>query len=174
MGESKQIPRYHFADWVYDHKRYDGVDTATQLAGPRECAELCKDEDVAPLERRVGELEAERDRSLERERRAHELTATAQDRVTRLILENEGLRKERDAAINLLAEWALAVECRGSSWDDWDEYYKDAWFRPGPLRALLDAEMRRLVAEYAKYDDRYRNAVLPDSPAPSEPSGGGK
>jgi len=50
-------------------------------------------------------------------------------------------------AINLLAEWTLCVELNGSSWDDWDECYKEAAYRPGPLRELLDAERERLKRE---------------------------
>lgn len=50
------------------------------------------------------------------------------------------------AAIALLAEWTLQVELNGS-WDDWDESYKDAAYRPGPLRALIDAERERLKRE---------------------------
>lgn len=51
------------------------------------------------------------------------------------------------AAIALLAEWTLQVELNGTSWDDWDESYKDAAYRPGPLRELIDAERERLKRE---------------------------
>lgn len=50
------------------------------------------------------------------------------------------------AAITLLAEWVLCVDKVGTSWDDWDECYKDAAYRPGPLRELIDAEKARLLA----------------------------
>lgn len=49
-----------------------------------------------------------------------------------------------DAAVRMLAEWTLAVELNGSGWDDWDEYYKNAAYRPGRLRELIDAERERL------------------------------
>lgn len=45
---------------------------------------------------------------------------------------------ERDLALEMLAEWCVVVEMNGSSWDDWDEHYKDAAYRDGPLRQLLD------------------------------------
>jgi hypothetical protein len=41
-------------------------------------------------------------------------------------------------AIQLLADWCVSVDMNGSGWDDWDEHYKDAAYRPGPLRVLLD------------------------------------
>jgi hypothetical protein len=42
-------------------------------------------------------------------------------------------------AIKMLARWCLAVEIKGSGWDDWGEHYKNASWRPGPLRCQLDA-----------------------------------
>ncbi len=53
---------------------------------------------------------------------------------------------ERDEAVRMLAEWVAMVE-RGTGWDDWDEGYKDAAYRPSIIRALLDAaivEARKL------------------------------
>jgi hypothetical protein len=52
---------------------------------------------------------------------------------------SEELVKERDIAIAMLAAWCVAVDENGTGWDDWDEHYKDAAYRPGPLRELLDA-----------------------------------
>lgn len=52
--------------------------------------------------------------------------------------EREELSKERDIAIAMLAAWCIAVDVNGTGWDDWDEHYKDAMYRPGPLRGLLD------------------------------------
>ena len=51
----------------------------------------------------------------------------------------EELMKERDIAIAMLAAWCVAVDMNGTGWDDWDEHYKAAAYRPGPLRELLDA-----------------------------------
>lgn len=48
-------------------------------------------------------------------------------------------KQERDSAVFLLAEWCVSVELNGTGWDDWDEHYKDAAYRPGPLREALDA-----------------------------------
>lgn len=47
--------------------------------------------------------------------------------------------EERDIAIAMLAGWCIAVRENGTSWDDWDEWYKDASYRPSPIRARLDA-----------------------------------
>lgn len=56
--------------------------------------------------------------------------------------ELEKVTQERDIAICLLAAWCVAVDRNGAGWDDWDEHYKDAMYRPGPLRALLDAAIQ--------------------------------
>lgn len=51
------------------------------------------------------------------------------------------LSTQRDAALGMLAKWCVAVDMNGTGWDDWDYHYKDAMYRPGPLRALLDHEI---------------------------------
>jgi len=51
------------------------------------------------------------------------------------------LRAERDTAVIMLAEWCVAVDVNGAGWDDWDEHYKDAAYRPGPLREQIDTAM---------------------------------
>jgi len=56
--------------------------------------------------------------------------------------ENEQLRLERDDALKMLAEWCAAVKENGAGWDDWDEYYKNAMYRPCFLRELLDAAIK--------------------------------
>lgn len=52
--------------------------------------------------------------------------------------EIEKLKAERDAAIWMLAEWCVDVDLNGTGWDDWDENYKNAMYRPGILRETLD------------------------------------
>lgn len=47
--------------------------------------------------------------------------------------------EQRDIAIQMLAEWCCDIDRNGTGWDDWDENYKNAKYRPGPLRNLLDA-----------------------------------
>lgn len=54
----------------------------------------------------------------------------------------EKVIRERDTAISMLAAWCVAVDQNGTGWDDWDEHYKDAMYRPGPLRELLDAAIQ--------------------------------
>ena len=52
----------------------------------------------------------------------------------------EDLTRQRDAAIQHIAEWCVAIDVNGSGWDDWDEYYKDAMYRENALpeiRVLL-------------------------------------
>jgi hypothetical protein len=48
------------------------------------------------------------------------------------------LRNDLDTALGMLADWCVAVDVNGTGWDDWDEHYKDAMYRDGPLRAMLD------------------------------------
>ena len=57
--------------------------------------------------------------------------------------------KQRDMAIWMLAEWAAAIDRNGTGWDDWDEYYKDTAFRPGPLRQRLDKAIAEVNAQNA-------------------------
>jgi hypothetical protein len=61
-------------------------------------------------------------------------------------LEARLAESERDAdiAIVMLAEWSFAVSNNGTGWDDWDEHFKDAAYRDGPLRGRIDAEVSKL------------------------------
>lgn len=65
--------------------------------------------------------------------------------------EIERLRAERDALLRMLAEWCVAVD-NDSSWDGWDHHYKYARYRPGPMRAALDAAIQEVIDEQARYD----------------------
>jgi len=48
------------------------------------------------------------------------------------------IEEKYEAALSLLAEWVNMVQYNGTSWDDWDEGYKDAWYRPCLIREDLD------------------------------------
>lgn len=68
------------------------------------------------------------------------------------------LKTKYAAAISLLAEWCHAIHTKGTSWDDWDEHYKNASYRPGILREDIDLEIAKIEAaendlknEYLKY-----------------------
>ena len=50
----------------------------------------------------------------------------------------EAQAREIEIAIGMLADWCIAVDEVGAGWDDWDECYKDAMYRDGPLRNKLD------------------------------------
>jgi hypothetical protein len=63
----------------------------------------------------------------------------AREALARLRADRDALRAERDAAIRMLAEWCIAVDESGAAWDNWDHHYKNAMYRPGQLRKLLDA-----------------------------------
>ena len=60
-----------------------------------------------------------------------------------LIADAPNLLKERDIALAMLADWCVAVDVNGTGWDDWDEHYKDAMYRSGPLREKLDAAIAK-------------------------------
>jgi len=57
-------------------------------------------------------------------------------------------------ALQMLAEWCVAIELNGTQWDDWDEYYKDAAGRPGPLRVDLDNAINeaRKIMDWKNYN----------------------
>jgi hypothetical protein len=77
-----------------------------------------------------------------------EYMAAQMDRqIEGAICYNERLAQERDIAIAMLAEWCVAVDVNGTGWDDWDEHYKDAMYRPGPLRELLDKAIAEALAQ---------------------------
>lgn len=68
------------------------------------------------------------------------------------------LKAQRDLALSMLASWCVAVSENGASWDEWDEYYKDAMYRPSPIREILDihiANERKLLKDkHAKHIKR--------------------
>lgn len=47
-------------------------------------------------------------------------------------------KEKLDIALRMLAEWCVAIDANGAGWDYWDDYYKDAMYRDGPLRKELD------------------------------------
>ena len=59
-------------------------------------------------------------------------------------LDMERLEEQRDMAIYMLAQWCVDIDINGTGWDDWDENYKDAMYRPGPLRELLDKAIEEI------------------------------
>ena len=105
-------------------------------------------EDVAAVR---AERDALRERNAEWERKASAWMASPQavqrldgyrelaQRLNAAETERDALRAERDAAIRMLAEWCIAVDENGAAWDNWDHHYKNAMYRPGQLRKLLDA-----------------------------------
>ena len=44
----------------------------------------------------------------------------------RLERERDELTRQRDEAVQMLADWCDAVRDNGTGWDDWDEHYKEA------------------------------------------------
>jgi hypothetical protein len=53
-------------------------------------------------------------------------------------------------AVAMLADWCARVEHVGTGWDDWDEAYKDARYRPCAIRAELDAAIASAAREYVR------------------------
>lgn len=70
----------------------------------------------------------------------------------RAVVERDRLKAERDGALRMLAEWCIAVDTNGTGWDDWDEHYKDAMYRAGPLRELLDRALAKVRDERRPWD----------------------
>lgn len=65
------------------------------------------------------------------------------EEIERLTARVAELEQQRDTAIAMLADWCIAVRDNGTGWDDWDEHYKNACYRPGPLRELIDAALAK-------------------------------
>ncbi len=70
---------------------------------------------------------------------AGQMHAYATEALSAQAAELEALRAQRDIAIDMLAHWCEAVDTNGTGWDDWDEHYKDAAYRPTPIRELINA-----------------------------------
>lgn len=62
----------------------------------------------------------------------------------------ERLRQQRDEAIAMLADWCVRVDKQGTSWDDWDEAYKNAASRPCGIRELLDIAIHNEGINYVR------------------------
>lgn len=56
-------------------------------------------------------------------------------------------RELLEMAVDLLADWCYAVQKNGTGWDDWDEHYKTAAYRPHPLRKMIDEAIGKIYAE---------------------------
>lgn len=60
----------------------------------------------------------------------------------------KGVCEQRDEAIALLADWVARVSEVGTSWDDWDEGYKNAAYRPCGIRERLDKAIEEAKRGY--------------------------
>ncbi len=58
--------------------------------------------------------------------------------------------KQRDEAIGMLADWVARVAVVGTGWDDWDEGYKDAAYRPCGIRELIDSAVTEARKAYER------------------------
>lgn len=57
---------------------------------------------------------------------------------------------QRDEAIAMLADWCVRVDKQGTGWDDWDEAYKNAAYRPCGIRELLDIAIHNEGINYVR------------------------
>lgn len=117
------------------------LDVLTILDRAINCATYRADKasDLRAARAAFAELIAERDEAVRSAQRMEAREAKAHEIAQQAEAERDALRAERDAAIEMLAGWCVAVDENGTGWDDWDEHYKDAMYRSGPLRGLLDA-----------------------------------
>lgn len=77
----------------------------------------------------------------------NEAACGGSDLTAELDMEIEALRNDLNTALWMLAGWCVAVDENGTGWDDWDEYYKDAMYREGPLRSQLDKVIAEVRAQ---------------------------
>lgn len=63
---------------------------------------------------------------------------------------------QRDEAIAMLADWCAMVDVNGTGWDDWDEGYKAAMYRPCGIRLMLDIAIKEAEKAYGPgaFDDQ--------------------
>jgi hypothetical protein len=54
-----------------------------------------------------------------------------QERQVKLTAERDRLREALEMMVNGVQEWCEAIEKNGTSWDDWDEHYKNFAYRGG-------------------------------------------
>jgi hypothetical protein len=54
--------------------------------------------------------------------------------------------------LRLLAEWCVTVQENGAGWDYWDDCFKEAAYRPGPLRELMDKAIAQARKEQGLQD----------------------
>ena len=57
------------------------------------------------------------------------------------------IEEKYEIALAYLADWVVLVDRNGTGWDDWDEAYKDAAYRPCAIREDLD----KAIAEREKF-----------------------
>lgn len=74
------------------------------------------------------------------------------------------LEVKYQAAIKLLAEWCDAVDTVGTGWDDWDEHYKDAAYRPSILREDIDKALAQIKADEEAVKNEWKNFLPKDDP----------
>jgi len=121
----------------------DAIDNDVQDAGKmvvREYVSLkAHNEELTRLRAEVASLTAQ----LQSGESFHAVAVRQRDaawaEVEALRADAERLTGERDVAIGMLAYWCVAVDHNGTGWDDWDEHYKDAMYRPCLIRELLDS-----------------------------------
>ena len=77
-------------------------------------------------------------------RSLYEITGDIKDINTVLVQRDRLEKAEKYAAvaIGMLADWCVAVDQNGTSWDDWDEHYKDAMYRTCSIREPLDEAIK--------------------------------
>ena len=62
-------------------------------------------------------------------------------------MEQLTIEQKYQIALRMLANWCCSVQYNGGSWDDWDESFKDAAYRPSPIRKDLDEEIRKTTED---------------------------
>lgn len=88
---------------------------------------------------RVAELEAENEQLRLQWAGCSQQLKDACDDLSKVEEACSKLTRQRDEAVQMLADWCDAVRDNGTGWDDWDEHYKDAAWRQSGIRELIDA-----------------------------------
>jgi hypothetical protein len=78
----------------------------------------------------------------------------------------ESIIAERNEVARILGEWVASVERRGVGWDDWDENYKDASYRPTPAREIIDIYIAKAFLEVGRIEEAREKMISVDESRP--------
>jgi len=133
MTDTPEIKRIRAALKAYDEAGYYDIPQRDELQDA--CSTNSIRRVLAHIDAQTAEIEKLKYESHDRLENGVLLLANIDAQAAEIAV----LKNDLKTALQMLAGWCIAVDDNGASWDDWDEHYKDAMYRDGPLRGQLDA-----------------------------------